>query len=221
MAEYRAGLPERPPRIAKLPLDARGFPIPWFVARVPGDGDTPDFRVADPEKQLRALTQRRCWVCGDVLGRYLAFVIGPMCAINRLSAEPPEHSACALYCVLACPFLSNPAMLRRENDLPADASSPGGEMICRNPGVSLIWVTREVRPFSVTRPGGGRSVMFRLGDPAETYWFREGRRATRAEVLESIETGLPALQLMATQEGPEAEAALDRMHQLALHYVPA
>jgi hypothetical protein len=83
-----------PQRIRQLPISPAGFPAPWFVAWFrdgkpcdPGQG-TPDFRVIDTPKIGIAIRQKRCWVCGGFLGRHLAFVIGPMCAINRVISEP-------------------------------------------------------------------------------------------------------------------------------------
>jgi len=42
---------------------------------------------------------KRCWLCGQPLGKFMCFVVGPMCAINKTSAEPPSHRDCALYAV--------------------------------------------------------------------------------------------------------------------------
>src|SRR5262245_3833667 len=101
---------DMPGRIRWLPIDARGFPVPWFVAWFkdgeqvePGVG-LPDFRVADANKMRSALKLRLCWVCGKRLGRHLAFTIGPMCAINRTMSEPPSHYECARFAAQACPF---------------------------------------------------------------------------------------------------------------------
>src|SRR5437764_29347 len=98
-------LPALPSRLKLLPVDERGFPVPWFVAWIDGK---PDFRVVDQRKMAIAVSEKRCWVCGDFLGRYMAFVIGPMCAVNRVSSEPPSHRECAEFSVRACPFLTKP-----------------------------------------------------------------------------------------------------------------
>ena len=31
MTKFRSDIPPLPPRIAKLPVDERGYPVPWFV----------------------------------------------------------------------------------------------------------------------------------------------------------------------------------------------
>lgn len=200
---YRPELPPPPPSIARLPTD-RGYPVPWFVAWIDG---RPEFRVADAAKIALAVRDRLCWVCGGPLSHRVAYLIGPMCVVNRVSAEPPSHPGCAEYSVRACPFLSRPAMVRREGGLPEEGESPG-VMIRRNPGVTCLWTTRApgATPF---RDGPG--LLFRLWTPTALSWWCEGRTATRAEVLASVESGLPSLLGMAEAEGPGAEAELQRM----------
>src|SRR4029077_1545800 len=127
-----------PKSIAALPVDPRGFPVPVFVGWMAGK---PEFRGAAAAKQRLAIEERRCWTCGEKLNNRVSFIIGPMCVINRVSAEPPSHPECAAYSVLACPFLSRPGMVRRENDLPEEAAKTG-LMIMRNPGASCVWTTK-------------------------------------------------------------------------------
>jgi hypothetical protein len=213
--------PEMPEWIAKLPTDEKGRPVPWFVAWIEGK---PDFRVMDGRKLPIAYKERLCWICGEKLGRYLAFPIGPMCAINHISAEPPSHKECAIYAAQACPFLVTPKMHRRERDLPEDTVQPGGISIRRNPGVVLIWITESFTPIAVPAMNGGLpGVLFQVGEPVALFWFSEGRVATRAEVLESINSGLPLLE-EATLMDPEPEesmAALKRQYERTLLLLPA
>lgn len=204
---------DMPPGIAALRQDHIGRPVPWFVEWIDGK---PDFRVASHENLRDAVRFQLCWVCGKRRGRNVAFVIGPMCAVNRVSAEPPCHKDCAVYSARFCPFLATPRMVRRERNLPADYIDPPGVMITRNPGVGLVWCTRD---FTVERHGVG--PLFRLGDPTETLWFAEGRDATHAEVMASIDSGMPTLREAADRDGRGAHAHLDRQLQVALRYVPA
>ena len=181
MTPYREGLPPRPPRIAALPLDARGYPIPWFVAIV---GGIPDFRVADARKLVRAIKENRCWICGQPLGQFKAVPVGPLGVINRISAEAPCHRDCAEYALVVCPFLLNPSARRREADLPDDIGH-AGHLVPDNPGVMALWVARE---FPVLHPPGG-GVLFGLRTPAEVIWWTQGRLATRGEVaVASVES---------------------------------
>src|ERR1044071_6366513 len=173
---------EMPARMRALPVDHRGYPVPFFVGWVDG---APDHRTADPDKMKRCVEEGRCWLCGDKLGRYLACCIGPMCAVNRNTSEPPSHKECALYAVRTCPFLTRPYARRRAAGLPEAVVDAAGIPLDRNPGVALVWVTRRVQPYRA--PDGG--ILFEVGDPVETLWFCEGRSATREEVLHAIETG--------------------------------
>lgn len=203
-----------PPNIARLPQDRHGHPVPWFVAWI---DDKPDFRIIADGAITTALTDRLCWICGRPRGAYAAFVIGPMCAITHTAPEPPSHRDCAIYAARACPFLATPAMRRRENNLPDETAPPAGIAIMRNPGVGLVWITKQWRPFRVV---GG--VLFKFGEPLATHWYAEGRDATRAEVLASIASGLPLLEqeARADRHPDRALAELAAMHAAALAHVP-
>lgn len=192
-----------PKRIKKLPIDERGFPIPFFVGY--DDRGLPDFRMMDAHKLSRAVKDRLCWICGEPLGRYLAFTIGPMCGINRNNAEPPMHKECALFSVKTCPFLTNPDQRRNPRKVHGPTCEPAGEMIKRNPGVAVIWVTESYDVYRDNQKGG---ILFRLGDPLEVSFWCEGRAALRHEVVYSIESGLPILMEMAQSEGHHAVEAL-------------
>lgn len=203
-----------PERMKHLPLSSEGYPVPWFVAWV---DDEPDFRIIDTPKFGIALREKRCWLCGHTMGKFLAFVIGPMCMVNRVSAEPPSHRACAEYAIRACPFLSQPRMRRNKKDMPEQHEKPGGVMIERNPGIIVLWVTSQFRPF---REGRGGKILYRVGLPSEVQFYREGRTATRAEILESINSGMPLLQGVARQDGAAAEAELKRQYDQAMRLLP-
>lgn len=196
----RPELTPLPDRIHRLPV-FRGYPVPWFVPIVNGE---PDFRVADGRKWSTAVRSRWCWVCGEKLGAYLAFVLGPMCGISRSTVEPACHRECALWSIRNCPFLTRPHMKRREDGLPEEAVEAPGMPIRRNPGVALLWVTRD---FEIFYDQNGRA-MLRVGEPLEVEFYAEGRPASRAEIDASIAGGLPNLENLAKQEGPEAEKAL-------------
>lgn len=204
-----------PRNIAALPEDRHGHPVPWFVAWIDG---RPDFRVIADGTIAAALQDRLCWICGRQRGSFAAFVIGPMCSITRTAPEPPAHRDCALYAARACPFLATPVMRRRDAGLPDNLTAPPGVAIMRNPGVALVWITKTWNAFAVD---GG--ILFNVGDPISTHWFAEGRDATRAEVLASIDSGLPLLQAEADAD-PHPEQAhieLARMHVAALKHIPA
>jgi hypothetical protein len=194
-----------------LPLDERGYPIPFFVTFIDG---APDFRVVDDVAMVAAINQRRCWICGSTLRSLCAFTVGPMCAINRISAEPPSHPECAEYAVKACPFMVMPKMVRRTNDLPesvriSEFNNP------RNPGVMLMWLTRKWDIVEVNK-----GLIFNMGSPTAVFWFTRGRPATRLEALKSFSEGGQILCEAAGKEGPDAVNEFDRRLIEATKFLP-
>ena len=206
-------LPEMPAAIKALPRDERGYPVPWFVAWIDGK---PEFRVADGEKWAMAVKQKLCWVCGqDIAGSHV-FTIGPMCAVNRTTAEPPTHRECAIFSVKACPFLSMPKAKRREANMPDAACDAAGFAIKRNPGVTCLWYCHGYELFSDGRGG----ALFRLPNPSKVEWWTEGRNATRDEIMESINSGLPILERMAESESESSVRQLQTCVADAMKFIP-
>lgn len=208
-SKLRPELPKLPAGFTKLPVD-RGYPVPYFVTWLDSDGNAtlpgrgkPDFRVISPRTVADCWKNGKCWLCGDKLGRYRAFVVGPMCAVNGISGEPPSHAICAKFAAAACPFLSRPHAKRRDVGLPHGASEENvaGTMLRCNPGVTLIWVT--------TKPGvifDNRGLpLFTIGELHALQWIKEGRPATRDEVWQSIESGLPALEELCETDRERSE----------------
>jgi hypothetical protein len=216
-------LPPPPPRIASLPRDSRGYPVPMFVAWMKGGkpvfrgtpGAEPDFRIISPGFLMQAYRHGKCWICGGQMGGHRVFVMGPMCVINRVNSEPPSHRECAEYAALACPFLVKPRMRR----LPADDIPDrrvAGILIERNPGCVALYETRKYEPVV-----SGDGVLFEVGAPERVDWRAEGRQATRAEVIASINSGYPILMAQASAGGREAVVDLERQRVAALRLVPA
>jgi hypothetical protein len=211
VAPMRADLPPAPLAMQARPLDPRGYPIPWFVHI--DDQGVADFRIIGVNKVNLAVRRNLCWLCGRPMRRMKSFVIGPMCAVNRISAEPPSHPECAVFAARACPFLTHP--MAKRGDKPGEYEDAPGIMIERNPGVTLVW---GCLTYSAFREGSG--LLFRIGKPERTQWFAKGRPATRDEVLESIETGLPFLRQVAEAEGAEALSELTEACASAMRLVP-
>jgi hypothetical protein len=146
-----------------------------------------------------------------------------MCAVNRISSEPPSHRECAEYAAKNCPFLSKPQMHRRTDDEFGAMIKPSpGVMIERNPGVTLLWYTKRHLVETIRhRPGAVDGVLFRLGRSFKVEWYCRGRAATRAEVLESMESGIPILRQQAeTHDGPEGVAYLETQIAQAYRLLP-
>jgi len=194
-----------PQEMARLPVDYRGYPVPAFVKWIDGQ---PDFRVIADGWREECHNKRKCWLCGGHMGRKKWFVIGPMCSITRTTMEPPCHRLCAEFAVKNCPFLVRPMAKRRsladlESKLDGKQFHVDGKMIERNPGVSLVWECVDYKPFRVD---GGWLIT--IGNPTGLTGWREGRAASREEVLESVMGGLPLLQAEAEAQG---QAALDEL----------
>lgn len=104
---------ETPDRIARLPKDKRGYPIPWSVLLA--DDGTPFFTVNDTRKNYRALLHALCPICGERLGRWRWFVGGPRSAFdeNGWYADLPGHHECMQFALAVCPYLAMPKYLGR------------------------------------------------------------------------------------------------------------
>ena len=197
MTPLRQGLTQPPPNIAKLPRDERGYPVPYFVQWMDGDKPAPygkgvpEFRIADRTKVVKCIMDGRCWVCGELIGRRGVFVVGPMCVINRNSAEPPSHYECAIWSLKSCPFLINPDMVRRENNLPDKTVDAPGIMVKRNPGVMAAYTSKTWVPYAK-----GDGVLINVGEPENVEWWTEGRRATKEEAQEALRGGYSLLERM-------------------------
>ncbi len=203
---------EVPGRMKHLPVAENGFVVPWFVHWE--DEDTPEFRIIGDKKLWKAARKKLCWVCGKTMNTPInSFVIGPMCAVNHVSSEPPSHRECAEYSAQMCPFLVNPKKRRREHGI--EEKPVAGIMIERNPGVALVYSSRTWHSFRA--PNG---ILFDIGQPVRVSWWAEGRAATRDEVMTSIETGLPTVYEMAVKDGPQAVALLSQQVRRALPLLP-
>jgi hypothetical protein len=201
-----------PVRMTRRPVSSRGFPVPWFVSF---RNDDWDFVNLDPRKIVDAYHQQICWLCGDKLGQFKSFCIGPMCSINRVTSEPAQHKECSEYAVRACPFLARPGMRRNDKaiEMPGNIA---GIHLDHNPGACLIWTTKFYKPMQV-----GDGVLFELGDPVSVSWWAHGRKATRAEIDAAIAKGLPLLRKAAALEGKDAMRDLDQYIARAEKLLPA
>lgn len=207
----RKGLPPLPDRMKALPLNAGGYPIPWFVETLK-DG-TRDFRIMDAHKRVLAFNRRLCWVCGQKLGVYMSFVVGPMCVVNRNTAEPPCHLECAQFAARACPFMLQPGRDYRMPNVEGIRQVVG--MLPGNPGAAAIWVTKS---YTLTPMHGDIHVT--LGDPVEVHWYAEGKLATRQQILDSLARRLPLVREVAEKGGLGDVALLERMTAEAMEWIP-
>lgn len=204
-----------PVRIAALPRDDRGYPVPAFVQWRDGK---PDFRLFRVEFLKQCLNDDLCWVCGQKFpGRVRTFAIGPMCCINRTTAEPPSHLTCAQYSAAVCPFLVLPRMHRLPTDDIPDKQN-AGVMVPGNPGMCVLW---SCYTYHVWRPDPSKpGVLLTVGDPVAVNWMTEGRPATRKEAQIAMTAGLDRLMPSAKAEGQKAVDELQKMFMRAVAILP-
>jgi hypothetical protein len=203
-------------RIKALPRDRRGYPVPWFVAYVDGE---PYFPALDVNKFKLAIRQKRCWICGQTLGRWLTFCVGPMCTLNRISAEPPCHDDCAQYAVKVCPFMLRPEMKRVPETKHPDKFVISAQHDLRNPGIMAIYHARTYRPVMHDVP------LIEMGPPVGgVSWWTRGHAATRQEVEEALREGGERLRAGAIRlDGgtPEALAEVERLIKRGADLLPS
>lgn len=194
---------EIPESVKQLPIDKRGYPVPWFVAKIDGEYD---FRVTDPEKWVKAVEEKLCWVCGQKLGRQFTFVLGPMCLVNMVNSEPPSHYECAKFAAQACPFLIQKQVKYNETNLPEGVVDPGGLSIKRQPGAIVLYTTDSYRVFNA-----GNGWLIDVGKTIAVEWWSHGRLATYDEAKESIESGIPILKEALEQDVKNAKSSYKKV----------
>jgi hypothetical protein len=177
-----------PDRIARLPRDKRGYPIPWNVLR-DVDGN-PLFTVNDDRRAWRALRSQLCPICGERLGRWRWFVGGPRSAFDEYGwyLDLPGHHECMSFALAICPYLAAPKYLgrvdvTRPEKLPPEARVLLDETIITDRPEVFVAVASnrmEINP----RPVPELQPYVRPARPALAYeYWRHGRQITEAEAM--------------------------------------
>lgn len=102
-----------PNRMARLPRDRRGYPIPFTVYR--DDTGAPHFTINDEAKRAECLAKDLCPICGQRLNGARWFIGGPgsAFALGGTYIDPPVHRACMRYSLQVCPYLAAPRYGKR------------------------------------------------------------------------------------------------------------
>lgn len=187
---------EMPYGIEVLPIDDRGYPVPFFVAYRNG---RPDHRIVDEAKKEIAHKEKRCFICGRKLGGYKAFVLFPMNIVTRISDEPPAHYTCAEWAVKNCPHMVNSKARRNDHD------SVSKEMLLSETGienngmpVQAIWVTKKYKTVTTN------TRLFIVGEAERVEWYSSGKPATRDMIEANLLERLPIFEAQALEEGDYA-----------------
>jgi hypothetical protein len=117
-----------PERIARLPRDPRGYPIPWNALSTE---ETVFFTINNTKKTWEALRRALCPICGEQLGRWLWFVGGPRSAFDPGGCylDLPGHRACMEYALQVCPYLAAPKYLGRVDVIRPEKLPPEGRVL--------------------------------------------------------------------------------------------
>lgn len=91
------------PRRLKARPKWKGLPIP-YIALIRDDG-TPDFRVTNELARREVISNHRCQLCGEPLGKWFFFTGGPAAAAQNAYFEPACHLDCLVYAMQVCPFI--------------------------------------------------------------------------------------------------------------------
>lgn len=98
-----------PHRMAHLPRDPRGLPIPIIVMR--DNTGKPLFAANDENERQRMFQGDRCHICGWPLPRGRWFVGGHLsaCCEHGAFMDGGMHADCAYFALRVCPYLAAPA----------------------------------------------------------------------------------------------------------------
>lgn len=146
---------EIPEFLAHLPVEERGYPVPYFVPWVNGK---PFFKAASEEKHLICYKNKLCGICGKkIKSGEFCFVGGPQALKNKCSSEAHTHFRCAKYALQVCPYLFHQKSDRKwdgdGHDLNKDV------MILDKPEAMYIMVSNKVEWYN---DGKHRLFRFRL-----------------------------------------------------------
>jgi hypothetical protein len=160
-----------PQRMSHLPLDRRGYPIPWIVMR--DAVGRPHFTINDHKRVAECGKFGLCGISGKPLGKFVRsnpykgawFVGGPASFYHEGGAflDPPVHRECAEYALKVCPYLANPSYGKRIDDgTLKDEHIPAGMAIVKTedsvgsmesrPQIFILGLARRYEMFE-PRPG--------------------------------------------------------------------
>jgi hypothetical protein len=138
-----------PGRVAALPRDPRGYPIP---ASAYAENGAANFTVIDQLVSSRLFHYNKCGICGTLLGRFRALVGGAKSMQFGLFTDIPMHVECAEYALAVCPFLAAPSFAYRRSQPKLDIEVQVYETVStERPKIFGLGVT-TARPF-LTRNG--------------------------------------------------------------------
>lgn len=167
-----------PHRMTQLARDDRGYPIPAIV--LVDDHGRPDFKTTDLHKWHRAYKNRTCALCGEPMGRNMAFVGGPKCFKYRFFTDLAMHRDCAEYALKVCPFLAAPNFKYAEN-----IKSEEGVLRIVSSDVSIVRPTKFMlgitKSCKVLQASDG-TVLVQAAPWEEVTWWEQGEQIAEPDL---------------------------------------
>ncbi|MGW1106087.1 hypothetical protein [Streptomyces sp. NPDC002540] len=202
-------LPPMPGRVAGLPRDERGYPVPSENAWVRGK---PQLALQDFRRSGTLWAGARCAICGLALGNdvpYRLFADDEVHPTLKAGActrfDGPGHRECMLFSGAACPFFVSPVSRRSQDhhDVPKGTK--------RGPRASLIGFERVLLAVDHEPP---HQVSFNYQGIVENLSFELGKDlATQLSATEPP-TGAASVRMYWKTE-PEIKRAWNNTLQLA------
>ncbi|MEV8515902.1 hypothetical protein [Dactylosporangium sp. NPDC051484] len=150
-----ATVPDLPAALAARPRDPRrGLPIPP-VNLHPGPDGAPsavDFTTINTTTSTDLAADRRCSLCGEPMGYWVAFLGTPRAAELLRYTDPPGHPECMTAALTLCPHIAIARHRRARADRPGGGIMPPGAHGTKPDGWTL-GITRTYRSVFVAAHG--------------------------------------------------------------------
>ena len=151
-----SGAPEdMPASLAARPRDARrGLPIPPVNVHPSPDGTGThvDFTTINTTISTRLAAERRCGLCNEPMGYWVAFIGTPRAAELLRFTDPPGHPACVTAALTLCPHIALERHRRARADRPSAGIMPPGAHGAKPDGWTVD-ITRTYRSMFVPAHG--------------------------------------------------------------------
>jgi len=143
-----------PNRMRDLDRDERRrVPIPVMNVNPAGEVN---FMVVSNERVIQCGEVGLCGICGNPLDYWIAFVGGPVSAMNGAYTDPPFHVECAEAAMLFCPHLNRKVHRRAPDEKMPEGSWKSEGAVEEKPAQWIIGLTRNYKMLP-----WGKGVLFK------------------------------------------------------------
>lgn len=165
---------EIPSFLSHLPVDERGYPIPYFV---PVEKGKPNFRLLSQKKQELCFKNDLCGICGKKLVKDSYYIIGgPKTLASAVTVDPFMHKDCATYSMGSCPHMFYERTKRADMD---EVYDPGTMDLDKPPMFYLIRSDKKLK-FNIIN--NVLHYNFRVHSYI-VYYYHEGVLTTSGEFI--------------------------------------